>query len=196
VSGFPTAGGGIPLSTVTTAGDLIVATGAAAVTRLPAGALNTVLTGQGVGVAPVYAAGGSFPLSTPVAASLGAPFSVTAAFTTFLTTASLAIGTWLITLGATVLVNTNGGLGDTLDLKAALGTATATLAGQSATGASNSLSTAASNEEVSLSFLATVTVAGTLVFQARAGGTTSLVQSASPLSSTANATGYTATRVA
>ena len=44
----------IPLSTVTTAGDLIVGTGNATVTRLAASTSGYVLTSNGTGVAPTY----------------------------------------------------------------------------------------------------------------------------------------------
>ena len=46
----------IPLSTVTTAGDLIIGTGNATVTRLASGGVGTVLTGNGAGVAPSFQA--------------------------------------------------------------------------------------------------------------------------------------------
>ena len=45
----------IDKSTVTTAGDLIIATGPASVTRLASSTTGTVLTAQGAGVAPVWA---------------------------------------------------------------------------------------------------------------------------------------------
>ena len=48
----------IPLSTVTTAGDLIIGTGNATVTRLASGTSGFVLTSNGAGVAPSYQAGG------------------------------------------------------------------------------------------------------------------------------------------
>ena len=44
----------IPLSTVTTAGDLIVGTGASTVTRLAASTSGYVLTSNGAGIAPTY----------------------------------------------------------------------------------------------------------------------------------------------
>jgi len=44
----------IPLSTVTTAGDLIVGTGSATVTRLAASTSGFVLTSNGAGIAPTY----------------------------------------------------------------------------------------------------------------------------------------------
>jgi hypothetical protein len=46
----------IPLSTVTAAGDLIVATGSGAVTNLAAGTSGYALTANGAGVAPTYQA--------------------------------------------------------------------------------------------------------------------------------------------
>lgn len=59
--------GKIPLSTVTTEGDLIVATGAAAVTRLAGGASSTVLTGNGAGKAPSFQAPPSDDTKIPLA---------------------------------------------------------------------------------------------------------------------------------
>ena len=44
----------IPLSTVTTAGDLIIGTGNATVTRLAAGTATYLLTSNGAGVAPSW----------------------------------------------------------------------------------------------------------------------------------------------
>ena len=44
----------IPLSTVTTAGDLIIGTGSATVTRLAAGTATHVLTSNGAATAPSY----------------------------------------------------------------------------------------------------------------------------------------------
>jgi len=46
----------IPLSTVTTAGDLIIGTGSATVTRLAAGTATHVLTSNGAATAPSYQA--------------------------------------------------------------------------------------------------------------------------------------------
>ena len=46
----------IPLSTVTTAGDLIVGTGSSTVTRLAASTSGHVLTSNGAGIAPTYQA--------------------------------------------------------------------------------------------------------------------------------------------
>jgi hypothetical protein len=51
---YDLAAAAVPKSTVTTAGDLIVATGSAAVTRLAAGTSGQVLTSNGAGTAPTY----------------------------------------------------------------------------------------------------------------------------------------------
>jgi lysophospholipase L1-like esterase len=58
---YDLAGAAVPKSTVTTAGDLILGTGASTVTRLAAGTSTHVLTANGAGVAPSWqaAAGGS-----------------------------------------------------------------------------------------------------------------------------------------
>src|ERR1035437_9033321 len=60
-------GGAIPLATVTAAGDLIVATGNAAVTNLADVATGQVLKSGGVGVAPAWGTSIDVPLSTVTA---------------------------------------------------------------------------------------------------------------------------------
>lgn len=93
--------GAVALSTVTTAGDLIIATGNAAVTRIAAPASGLVLTGNGVGVAPTWqaASGGAALLgvtsyapagaaSLTVASATLATLDTTNAIVNFTTTAS------------------------------------------------------------------------------------------------------------
>lgn len=76
----------VPLSTVTTVGDFIVASGASTVTRIAAGATMTTLQGAGAGVTPVYRANARFITTaltdgaTPALdASLGKLFTLLAA---------------------------------------------------------------------------------------------------------------------
>lgn len=150
--------GFVPLSTVTTAGDLIIATGSGAVTRLAAPASGLVLTGNGAGVAPTYQApvagaltngGANLPSNLTILAS-GATLTIQ-------TIPSLAIGTWIIT----VLVALNSAAANDILIQLAAGTATATfLGGQTAR---VGLPTTPFDGNVSFTTKVTVTVAGTLV---------------------------------
>jgi hypothetical protein len=90
--------GAVALSIVTTAGDLILGTGSATVGRLAAGAANTVLTGQGAGVAPAYTV---LP-GTVLGTKLYAPASRTVIN---LTTSLATIDTTNATLAFTVPAN-------------------------------------------------------------------------------------------
>ena len=64
---YDLAGAAVPKSTVTTAGDLILGTGASAVTRLAAGTSTYVLTSNGAGVAPTWqAAAGGVPTARTI----------------------------------------------------------------------------------------------------------------------------------
>lgn len=194
MSGFPSGGGsGVPLSTVTTAGDLIVGTGAGAVARLGSGAANTVLTGQGVGVAPAYSPGGSFPLSPPLAGQLaGAPVALGGA-ATLMTTAVLAVGTWKVSFSVAI-EGTSAVAPWWGALRIVLGSATATFAGPQGAevGALNS-TVLNNNGYATFETLVTVTVAGTIICQG-SGANSSAVNtgqnSAVPLMS-----GWTAERV-
>lgn len=124
---------------------------------------------------------------------LASDYTLTTSLATFLTTASLAIGTWLVHLGgfADQLVAAN-----TIDIEVNAGTATATFEGQSSTTTENVGGEASS--PFSLDFIATVTAAGTLVFQAIESSATnnSTIKATSGLSGFARATGYTAVRIA
>jgi hypothetical protein len=131
-----------------------------------------------------------------VAGTLGSNVALTiAVLTTILTSASLAIGTWLVTFNISAESATVTSA--ELEIKVAAGTATCTFAGASA--ASTYLfTTSAPYVAIGLSCLVTVTVAGTLLFQAETGAPTGDVTlfAATPNYSFPNATGYTATRVA
>jgi hypothetical protein len=131
-----------------------------------------------------------------VAGALGSNVVPTAnVLTTILTSASLAIGTWLVTFNVSAASGTVTNA--ELEIKVAAGTATCTFAGASA--ASMYLyTTYAPYGAIGVSCLVTVTVAGTLLFQAETSGPTGDVTlfAVTPIYYFPNATGYTATRVA
>jgi hypothetical protein len=131
-------------------------------------------------------------VSAPVSGSLSVSFTATSgSLNTFLTTGSLAIGTWLVNLSAVVL--TSGGLN--LQIQANTGTATATLTGSTASQNDSSV-TGTLITGASLCFVAVVTVAGTLTFGAYASGANQQVIAATSTNAYPNATGYTAIRIA
>ena len=81
--------------------------------------------------------------------------------TTILTTSSLGAGKWLCCFSAVV----NSGMPNTsIELQAALGTATATFTGETA--GQSVLSGMTSYATIEITFIANVTAAGTLIFQA------------------------------
>jgi hypothetical protein len=173
-------------------GQLVTGTGngTGAVLAAP-GTNGFVLTGQSGD------AGGmawQYPTLTQVSGSLASNYNVTTSLATFLTTGSLAAGTWLVSLEATPFLGDTSG-SQNIQFEAVTGTATATFAGATSTEVSNDI---ASNYSAVLNFIATVTVAGTLVFQAIANNTvgTPQVCSTTPTNGYAKATGYTAVRIA
>lgn len=98
--GLPAAPADIPLSTVTAAGDLIVGSGAGAVSRLGIGANGDVLTVAAGALGYAAPAAGALTYETGV---LSAAVSIPAnAWTTILTTPSLATGVWLIVINALI----------------------------------------------------------------------------------------------
>lgn len=138
--------------------------------------------------ANVAAAGGSLTNSAGhIALDVG--FSGTT-LTTFLTTASLAAGTWLVHVG--VELELTGAANVSLDIQAALGTATATFEGQPSSGLFDTTTYAAVT--LSLDFIATVTVAGTLIVEVYAGAAGS-VKATTVYQGYAKATGYTAVKI-
>jgi hypothetical protein len=80
-SAYDLANAAIPKSTVTTAGDLIVATGSSAVTRLAIGANNTYLKSNGT-TASWAAVSGGFTLISATAVSAAATINIDGCFTT------------------------------------------------------------------------------------------------------------------
>jgi hypothetical protein len=131
--------------------------------------------------------------------NIGSNVSLTSGGATVITTASVAVGTWRVEVGITCQNGTINGAGE-YEASIAVGTATATLTGRlSASGSSPSLGNAVNQvASLSLSCIAVVTVAGTLVVTGRSsttGGTPAAV-AATPTSSLAGATGYTAAKMA
>jgi phage gp45-like len=127
------------------------------------------------------------PSLTGDAGNLNSDYTITGSLTTFMTTVSLAIGTWLITMGATVVLT---GV-DNTEIEAVAGTATATLTGRT------SVEVDTSDADATVSFKAVVTVAGNIAFQARGAGTGTLtIKATTPTSGYARATGYTALKIA
>ena len=115
--------------------------------------------------------------------------------TTILTTASLAVGKWLVSVSLPFETTSTN---QSLDVETVVGTATATLSGVSAT--SVGYVTAIANGailDVTLSFIATVTAAGTLVIQGEMTGsaTAATILHTSKTQGYANAAGYTAIKI-
>lgn len=170
------------------AGQLLTGTGAGTGELLAAGSAGTVLT---VGGADASGLEWIYPALTSAAGHLSGDYSVTGSLATYLTTASLAAGTWLITHCASIDPGTSAGV----EVQATTGTATATFEGKVAEEVS-ATSTSSQFLEATLSFIATVTVTGTLVFQGKNTGAASLIKATTPTTGLAKATGYTAVRVA
>ena len=131
----------------------------------------------------------SFPLSTPQSGELTANVQLTASVvSTILTTPVLAVGTWLISAG--LLAYYNGSYN--IDAAIQVGSAIAEINGQSSTtGAdgSNEFST------LTLCALVTITTAGTISIVAESTEA-AIIRYQSQVGLYANASGWTATRVA
>lgn len=119
------------------------------------------------------------------AGTLNGNYTTTGSFATFLTTASLGVGTWLVIF--TGDVNIAGG--SSVGIFVLAGTATASFAGPTNTNVTNNTG---SLIDIPSSFpsIVTVTAAGTLVFQAEDNGTHSTILGGSAR------TGYTAIQIA
>lgn len=124
--------------------------------------------------------------SGSIASDVG--FSATT-LTTFLTTASLAVGTWIIHVGVNLM---SSGDNEAVDIEVANGTATATFSGQASNGIF--ILQNYSGWTLSLDFIATVTVAGTLIVECYCGGAGN-VKATSYAQGYAKATGYTAVKI-
>lgn len=115
--------------------------------------------------------------------------------TTVMSTASLAVGTWLVNFGVTVDIVAAG---TEIDFYPTLGTATATFSGPVVAQAGYTTSIGAGAEPtVGLSLIVTVTVAGTINLTGEmVGSNTSSTVLASSNQSRAGATGYAAVKIA
>jgi hypothetical protein len=138
--------------------------------------------------------GAAWNLPTPVhqvlSGSLGGDVALPAAtLTTVLTTASLGVGTWLLTAAVTVLI---AGTGGNLDATCAVGTATATFTG--AQSQSQRL-VASTPGPVTFSTVVVVTVAGTILVRIKSINAAT-AKALTITDSYANASGYTALRIA
>jgi len=115
--------------------------------------------------------------------------------TDIFSTASLAIGKWLVTMQGDIRI----GFGNTggLSVFGQVGTATATIEGISAAAADTGLSGASADQVLGCTFIATVTGAGTLKFSAQNhDGAADGTARAEDFNGTArNVTGYTAIRL-
>lgn len=110
--------------------------------------------------------------------------------TKIIDTASLGIGTWLVTIGSTIQSTSPGAAADTITLVAAVDTATATLTGPTTGVYTPGVITTAWNTNITVTFVAVVTVAGTI----KLTGTFTGVSGAAAISGAY--TGYTAVRIA
>lgn len=115
--------------------------------------------------------------------------------TTVITTASLGVGTWLVSAGVTVAV---AAAGESIDVEMVAGTATATLTGHTSTVVGyQAFVGSASYKCAELSAVVVVTVAGTIIIRCEmAGAATACTAKATTVEGFANATGYTAVKVA
>jgi hypothetical protein len=129
---------------------------------------------------------------TSIAGNLASDVSIPAnTYTTVMTTASLGIGTWLITMAGTFVP------GDTtheLAISITSGTAVGAFSGQAATAAKASLD----EQHLSINVIATITGAGTVILQAvlLVGGTAGTAKASTVDGNYSKATGYTAVRIA
>ncbi len=117
----------------------------------------------------------------------------TANYTTVLTTGSLTVGVWLLI--ANVTISNGNATAGTAEITAAVGTATATFAGQQS-GEGELPALSGGTLQLGLGTLVTVTAAGTIIVQAKAPGVAaSTAKGTTPTSSSAKASGFTAVKV-
>ena len=123
--------------------------------------------------------------------SIGSPVSLGVNTPTkIMDTASLAVGTWLINFGASV----DAGGASVIEIRAAVDTATATLTGKYAGGADEPA--VSTESEIFLTFIAVVTVTGTIQFIGiGANGVSNTVLATTRNAGYSPATGYTALRI-
>lgn len=169
---------------------ILSAAGPVTMTRVPIGT-----TGQLLGVSSGLPAW-QYPALTSASGSIGSPVSINnAVFTKIFDTASLGVGTWWVTM-STVIENLTASA-VAVAVAAAVDTATATLTG--VTGAETADAIASSGEDqMTVTFIAVVTVAGTLKFSAYISGASggTALSAAVVQTSLTQVTGYTALRIA
>lgn len=187
----------------------ITSTGATITVTDPTGPTTDLEAAASGGITTITSTGGSIGITDPTgpttdleaalvfaAGSIPAPVVLSTNGTTkVFDTAALAVGTWLVTMGVTFSTETS--TTTHWELEALVDTATATFEGQTSTeliGPSGSNQNAAA----AISFIALVSVAGTLKLNVTSGGSTSTTDAlaATQSSSFANATGYTALKIA
>ena len=158
--GLPAAPADIPLATVTTAGDLIVGTGAGAVTRLGVGTSSQVLFG---GTTPTWGAAPAGALSNASGEFAATSLPVNTV-TNFGYTASLGIGTWLVIVMAGFDVP-SGSLASSVTLEFTLSGGTATYSTSLAGYAEDSFPSGTGTgvpRQLTVAQILTVTAAGTV----------------------------------
>ncbi len=166
----------------TAAGQLLVGTGSGAGELLAQGANNTFLGVSG-GALGYYGASATLTYDS---ATITANVTLLAAtLTTVITTPSLAIGTWLLTFTGLFDSLTAGA---TLTAEVAAGTATATFSGPS--NEVIDLAVASTDYVTTYTCIATITAAGTIVFEA------SCSSAGTALANGGVSTGYTAVMIA
>lgn len=136
-----------------------------------------------------------YPSLVSVSGHLAGGYNLTNSLATFMTTGSLTVGTWLVNMSAECYCANSGTV---TEVTTAQGTATATFEGcYSTTISDEQVASTTTTVPAVLTFVATVTVAGTLVFRAKTSITTNFPAIDSTTRSTgyANATGYTAVRI-
>ena len=174
---------------------------------MPAIGSSRVVPSSGASIVPANGYGitgntGSTPTPavslTTASGVLGSDFTLSGGFQTFLSSASLGVGTWIINVTVNVSITSGAGAAVQMATHVIAGTATATFSGVVTQGVSDGVLSNTSFQTMTLTCKAVVTVAGTIAFQgALAGaGSSGTVKASDPVSSTAGATGYTAWRIA
>ena len=134
---------------------------------------------------------------TQLSGMLGADVSISAE-STVLTVPSLAVGTWLIMVNINVEQETASAQ-TVFSCRANGGTATYSVAGGNSSAQQTTTSIATATHEsttLSLTFIATVTVAGTVIITAFGDSGTPFAKASTPEQGYPNATGYVAVRTA
>lgn len=142
----------------------------------------------GPGISSKAGGGGGFPL-TKASGQLANDYNFTGSLATFLTTSSLAAGVWDVTFSGTI----GAAGGQDGDIVVNLGTATATFEGQ--TSGSFEGSGTVNYGILVLRFIVTITVAGTLVFQAQASSGAPSFRAKSQFFALGHATAWVATKI-